>query len=119
MDISNYQLIESMLMTETKFTRKQTRKFKNNRWCKKYEKKYSYSTPRKDFLADHINKVLYVHPIIYNLVKGGIHHPPKFIPTPVIFIPPPDKDSFKVRWRPMFGFNYPIKENSLTNCCVS
>lgn len=42
--ISGMPIIENSFVGETKrvFTKKQTRKFKNRRWVKKYKKKYSH-----------------------------------------------------------------------------
>lgn len=51
----------------TKFTRKQTRKFTNTRWVKKYEKKYSYEvlTPTAVTFKDKI----IMHPSIWQRLE--------------------------------------------------
>ena len=60
--INEYCVIKSI-----EFTRKQTRKFKNHRWVKKYMKKYSYEifTPTMVQIHDKIT----MHPTIWEQIK--------------------------------------------------
>jgi len=54
--------------TEIKFTRRQTRKFTNTRWVKKYLKKYSYEefTPG---MIEYKDKII-IHPKVYqNIIQ--------------------------------------------------
>ncbi len=69
MKLYGYTVISSPAMIERIFTKKQTRKFKNNRWCKKYQKKYSCFLPRKTLLVDSMNKMIWCHPETYRLLK--------------------------------------------------
>lgn len=57
---------------ERVFTRKQTRKFKNKRWCKKYIKKYSYETFTPGAFMIQNNQALLMHPDVYKKVKDKI-----------------------------------------------
>ncbi len=54
----------------TAFTRKQTRKFKNHRWVKKYLKKYSYEVQTPSMVKYH-DKII-MHPEIYIKLKKEI-----------------------------------------------
>lgn len=49
------------------FTRKQTRKFKNRRWVKKYEKKYSYVKMIPQIVSLH-DKII-MHPEAWEKIK--------------------------------------------------
>ena len=57
------------LETKIKFTRKQTRKFTNTRWVKKYKKKYSYEKLIPAMFKDMIHGRIYIHPEIFEKLK--------------------------------------------------
>lgn len=78
MKYGDYFLIESALMVETKFTRKQTRKFKNRRWCKKYKKKYSYTSPRTDIMLIESLKHAVCHPSVAHRIKHLFRNTPNY-----------------------------------------
>ena len=63
-DLFGTKVVESAhaVTANRKFTRKQTRKFTNTRWVKKYKKKYSYIEyePGAFFIA--VNNTLIIHP---------------------------------------------------------
>jgi len=55
------------------FTKKQTRKFKNTRWVKKYKKKYSYVKLIPQIILDSSNQCYYAHPAIINHLKRDLN----------------------------------------------
>jgi hypothetical protein len=62
--LSGFPIFESIYAINQvrKFTKKQTRKFKNHRWVKKYIKKYSYFESKPGAFFDSINQRYYIHP---------------------------------------------------------
>ena len=57
----------------TEFTRKQTRKFKNTRWVKKYLKKHSYQKFHPGAYEDRINGCLYIHPLALRELQESLN----------------------------------------------
>lgn len=57
---------------ERVFTRKQTRKFKNKRWCKKYIKKHSYEILIPGIFMIRGNTAAMMHPDIYIKLRDKI-----------------------------------------------
>lgn len=72
MSIAGFRVIESYGMTDTVFTKKQARKFKNKRWVKKYLKNHSHQEPSTDFLVSETNKTIYAHPIMAQKLRSTI-----------------------------------------------
>ena len=63
-DLFGMKVVESAyaVTQNRKFTRKQTRKFTNTRWVKKYKKKYSYIEFEPGAFYSEIHKTLFIHP---------------------------------------------------------
>jgi hypothetical protein len=64
---------ENIVKKSTAFTRKQTRKFKNNRWVKKYMKKYSYEVITPSMSIININNKLVMHPEAWILLQEKLN----------------------------------------------
>ena len=62
MKIAGYDVILNPNMVERIFTRKQTRKFTNTRWTKKYKNKYSKIVPSSQVSMDIEQGVVICHP---------------------------------------------------------
>jgi len=58
--------------TKRIFTKKQTRKFKNTRWVKKYKKMHSYTEFIPGAIFDKINQCFYMHPIALEALGNRI-----------------------------------------------
>lgn len=58
-------------ITKINFTKKQTRKFTNTRWTKKYLKKYSHKVLVPQAIFDNVNKCYFIHPIILKQIEQG------------------------------------------------
>ena len=113
-NLFGFTVIQNPFMAERIYTKKQTRKFKNNRWCKKYLKKYSKEIPRKDALVNEINKTIVCHPITYQAIQSYVQTQ-KSKPRPTIeWVDKYScvKEEFKVQWRPRFGFDAFIKPDN-------
>lgn len=67
--IYGYQLYESSDMVDKIIIRKQTRKFTNTRWVKKYLKKYTSFVPSKDVILDSEGKRIIGHPEAIRTLK--------------------------------------------------
>jgi len=67
--IYGYTIIEDAGLVERTVTKKQTRKFKNTRWVKKYRKKYSKVSPSEHLMFNPDRKTIIGHPMaIKNLM---------------------------------------------------
>lgn len=62
-------LSDNVVETCIKFTRKQTRKFKNTRWVKKYLKKYSYEATKPSMnVIENYGKMI-MHPLAWDFIR--------------------------------------------------
>ena len=126
MEIGGYKIITNSNLLDRVFYRKQTRKFKNKRWNKKYLKKHSGLVPSKKFYVTEESKIIIGHPVaIDQLIKIGTYSP-----NPVNYREPPFKkhfmekpsfDSYENRVRTFHTFGIKLKpEDSFINLnCVS
>lgn len=74
MKIHGYEVITNPSLLDRIYYKKQTRKFKNKRWNKKYLKKYSSLVPSKKFYVITESKTIIGHPAtIDQLVKIGTY----------------------------------------------
>lgn len=62
-------LDDNIMETCTKFTKKQTRKFKNTRWVKKYIKKYSYLSTKPSMNIVKNYEMMIMHPLTWDSIK--------------------------------------------------
>lgn len=62
---------ENVVERKLAFKRKQTRKFKNHRWVKKYRKKYSYAITRPSMIQ--IHEKLLIHPKAWEFLQTKIN----------------------------------------------
>lgn len=107
-----YTVIQNPHMLDRVFTKKQTRKFKNRRWVKKYEKKYSYMTPSKNVMISEINKVIFAHPATCQAleVEMGKKEIPKATPI---------TGNSEFGFMPRFGLSLLNRPESILSCCAS
>ena len=126
MEISGYKLITNTNLLDRVFYRKQTRKFKNKRWNKKYLKKHSGLIPSKKFYVDIESKMIIGHPVaIDQLIKVGTYSPnPVNYRKPLFkepFMEKPSFDSYNASRRTWGNFGIKINQkNSFFNLnCVS
>lgn len=70
-DLYGMEVVESThAVTSTrKFFRKQTRKFTNTRWVKKYKKKYSYLEYEPGAFYVEIHQALFSHPRVLKALQ--------------------------------------------------
>lgn len=71
---------EHCMSRSTGFTRKQTRKFKNHRWVKKYLKKYSYEIQTPTMVQYHDKMIM--HPKVWEQLKIQLEEQRNAPPSP-------------------------------------
>jgi len=71
MRLGHYRVILDTDLKDRIFTRRQTRKLKNRRWVKKYQKKHSKLVPSTGAIINNLNHTIICHPALYHKIKGG------------------------------------------------
>lgn len=83
MDYGGYTIYKSAVLTEEIMLKKQTMKFKNRRWVKKYRKKYLRTVPSRKITVNNLTKEIYGHPIVIDTLVREIENRSSFVGNPV------------------------------------